>query len=78
MLNKRSGYDFDLERILRAAAQNRKVLEINAHPSRLDIDEQVARRAVSLGIKIAINSDAITSRKWTFCAMGFQCPPRLG
>ena len=27
-------------------------------PSRLDIDEQVARRAVSLGIKIAINSDA--------------------
>ncbi len=58
MLNKRSGYDFDLERILRAAAQNRKVLEINAHPSRLDIDEQVARRAVSLGIKVAINSDA--------------------
>ena len=58
MLNKRSGYELDLERILQAAAQHHKVLEINSHPSRLDIDEDVARRAVSLGIKIAVNSDA--------------------
>lgn len=58
MLNKRSGYEFNLERILIAAAKNHTVLEINAHPSRLDIDEKVARRAISLGVKIAINSDA--------------------
>ncbi|MGI6436170.1 MAG: DNA polymerase/3'-5' exonuclease PolX [Syntrophomonadaceae bacterium] len=58
LFNKRDAYDLDLERILKAAAYHHKVLEINAHPDRLDIDEEVARRAVSLGIKIAINSDA--------------------
>lgn len=58
LLNKRDAYDLDLERILKAAACHHKVLEINAHPDRLDINEEVARRAVSLGIKIAINSDA--------------------
>lgn len=58
MLGKRSGYELDLDRILLAALRHRKVLEINAHPHRLDIDEELARRAVSMGIKIAINSDA--------------------
>lgn len=58
MLGKRPGYEVDLDRILQAAARYRKVLEINSHPNRLDIDEVVARRAISMGIKIAINSDA--------------------
>jgi DNA polymerase (family 10) len=33
-------------------------VEINAHPSRLDLSDVYARRAVELGCKIAINSDA--------------------
>ncbi|MEZ4582602.1 MAG: hypothetical protein R3A10_13370 [Caldilineaceae bacterium] len=34
------------------------MVEINAHPSRLDVSDVYARRAVELGCKIAINSDA--------------------
>lgn len=58
LLNRRAGYDLDLDRILEAAARHHKVLEINAHPDRLDIDEETARQAREYGIKIAINSDA--------------------
>jgi DNA polymerase (family 10) len=34
------------------------VVEINAHPSRLDLSDIYARRAMELGCKIAVNSDA--------------------
>ena len=58
LLNRRSGYELNLEQVLEAAAKNRTALEINSHPDRLDIDEDTARKARELGIKIAINSDA--------------------
>ena len=58
MLNRRPGYELDLERILQAVQRHKKVLEINSHPHRLDIDEHITRQAVSLGIKLAVNSDA--------------------
>jgi DNA polymerase (family 10) len=58
LLNRRSGYEIDVERILEEAALNHVALEINSHPDRLDIDEDTARKAKSMGIKIAINSDA--------------------
>jgi DNA polymerase (family 10) len=33
-------------------------LEINAHPSRLDLNDIYARRAAELGIPLSINTDA--------------------
>lgn len=41
-----------------AAAQRGVALEINANPSRLDLDDVHSRRAVELGIKLTINRDA--------------------
>ncbi|MDD3269901.1 MAG: DNA polymerase/3'-5' exonuclease PolX [Syntrophomonadaceae bacterium] len=58
LLNRRNGYDLDLDRVLETVAKNHTILEINSHPDRLDIDEEIARRAKDMGIKIAINSDA--------------------
>ncbi|HEX3010922.1 MAG TPA: DNA polymerase/3'-5' exonuclease PolX [Syntrophomonadaceae bacterium] len=58
LLNRRSGYEVDLDRILKAAALNKVALEINSHPDRLDIDEDTVRKACGAGVKIAINSDA--------------------
>ena len=37
------------------------VYEINAHPSRLDLDDVNARRAQELGIPLCINTDAHSS-----------------
>ena len=41
-----------------AAAETGVALEINAHPSRLDLDDVYARRAKDMGIPISINTDA--------------------
>ncbi len=57
LLNRRPGYEVDLDRVLEEAARNQVILEINSHPDRLDIDEHTARQAKDRGIKIAINSD---------------------
>ena len=58
LLNRRPGYELDCEEIIKQASMNKVALEINAHPDRLDIDEYLAREAKSMGVKIAINSDA--------------------
>jgi len=54
----REGADLDMEVILQAAAKSGVAMEINAHPSRLDLDDVYARRAKELGIPISINTDA--------------------
>lgn len=58
LLPNREGADLDWEVILTAAREENVVLEINANPSRLDLDEVHARRAVELGILLSINTDA--------------------
>lgn len=58
LLLRREGYRFDMEKVLRAAADNEVVIEINANPNRLDLDWRHVRRAAAMGILIAINPDA--------------------
>ncbi len=58
LLGRRPPSDLDVERVLHACAETGTVVEINAHPSRLDLNDVYTRRAVELGCKIAINTDA--------------------
>lgn len=58
LIGERAGGDFDMEAIFSAAAETDTALEINAHPSRLDLSDVHARRAIELGVKLAINSDS--------------------
>src|SRR5437588_1922297 len=54
----REGYALDLDAVIDAAAQHNVCIEINAHPSRLDLDWRYVRRARDKGIKIPIDPDA--------------------
>jgi DNA polymerase (family 10) len=56
----RAGYDLDMDAVIDAAAEHGVCIEINAHPSRLDLDWRLVRRARDRGIKIPINPDAHT------------------
>jgi DNA polymerase (family 10) len=58
ILLERTGYELDVEAVIDAAAANGVCIEINAHPSRLDLDWHFVRRARDKGIKIPINPDA--------------------
>jgi len=58
LIPDREGADLEMEVILQAASETGVALEINAHPSRLDLDDMYARRAKELGIPISINTDS--------------------
>lgn len=56
----RAGYTLDMEAVIAAAAEQGVCIEINAHPSRLDMDWRLVRRARDKGMKIPIDPDAHT------------------
>jgi DNA polymerase (family 10) len=58
LLLSREGYRVDLERVIQAARLNNKILELNAHPQRLDLDWVHCRRARESGVLVSINPDA--------------------
>jgi len=58
LLLKRDPYPVDQERVIEAAADLGVILEINAHPSRLDLDWQHTKIAVQKGVKVAVCPDA--------------------
>ncbi len=58
LIGARAPSDIDMEAVLQACLETGTVPEINAHPSRLDMSDVYTRRAIELGCKIAINSDA--------------------
>jgi DNA polymerase (family 10) len=58
LIPDRQPADLDMDAVLEAAAQHGVALEINAHPSRLDLNDIYARRAIELGVRLTINTDA--------------------
>ena len=58
LMPDREGADLDMDAVLAVAAESGVALEINAHPARLDLDDVHAKRAIELGIKLSINTDA--------------------
>jgi DNA polymerase (family 10) len=58
LLPNREGADLDWEAVFAAAKEAGVALEIDAHPSRLDLDEVNAQRAVKEGIPLSIDTDA--------------------
>lgn len=57
LFGARAAADMDMARVLRTALQHGKAVEINAQPSRLDLNELHARRAHALGVRMAIDTD---------------------
>jgi DNA polymerase (family 10) len=58
LINAREPYDIDLERLLVAARERGRIMEVNAHPDRLDLDDQGCRMAKAAGVRVAISTDA--------------------
>lgn len=58
IINKRPGYDIDLEKVIEWAAKFRKILEINSYYARLDLNDIWAKKAKDAHVLLAINTDA--------------------
>lgn len=57
LISRREGYDINLEKVLEHARKYQKVMEINAYPNRLDLNDIWSIRAKDMGIKIVISTD---------------------
>lgn len=58
LINRREAYEVDLAAVMEAAVKHRKMLELNANPARLDLDDVHCAAAKRLGIPIVISTDA--------------------
>ncbi len=64
LLLARDAYAVDVDAVINAAAKAGTMIEINANPHRLDLDDIHCRRARSLGVTIVINPDAHSTGAW--------------
>lgn len=58
ILNQRNSYEADWEKIFEFCAHNKKLLEVNAFPDRLDLRDDLIRLAKKAGCKFIIDTDA--------------------
>lgn len=58
LINRREAYDVDVDELIAAAAEHGKLLELNANPARLDLDDAHSAAAKRAGVSIVISSDA--------------------
>jgi DNA polymerase (family 10) len=58
LIGERAAYAVDLPRLIRHARQRGCFIELNAHPSRLDLDDNGCMAAKAEGLLISINADA--------------------
>jgi len=57
-IGERPAYEVDVERLIEAALERGCYIEINAQPSRLDLDDVHTKMAKEMGLKLAISTDA--------------------
>lgn len=58
LLLRRDAYQFDMDAVLKLAAEKKVAMELNAYPDRLDLCDRHLRLAKQHGVKIVINTDS--------------------
>lgn len=72
LIRARPAYAVSIERILTAAKERGCFIELNSQPYRLDINDIYCQLAKTIGVKIAISSDAHSIRELDFMKLGIN------
>lgn len=78
LIGEREPCRIDMEKLMKAAVERGCHLEVNAQPARLDIADMHCRMAKSLGLKLAISTDAHTTETLTYMRFGIDQARRGG
>jgi len=70
LIQKREAYKVDMDELLRTAARTKTVMEIDAFPDRLDLKDEYIRKAVEMGVKLSIDTDAHSISHFKFLRYG--------
>ena len=78
LLLKRPGYELDMDRIINHAKLTGCFFEINSSPDRLDLSAENARLASEDGVRVAISTDAHSTREFGTVRYGIDQARRAG
>jgi DNA polymerase (family 10) len=78
MLGRRGHAPIDIERLAAEAAASGTILEVNAQPRRLDLDADMAARALAAGARLSIGSDAHSGASLDLISFGVLTARRAG
>lgn len=70
LINRRKPIELDIEAIIKAAQRTAMVLEIDAYPDRLDINDELVKKCTEAGVKMAIDSDAHAVSHFSYLPFG--------
>jgi DNA polymerase (family 10) len=57
LIGRREPYQVDMEEVMKAAKQRGCVLEVNAHPERLDLNDIHCKMGKDMGVKVVLSTD---------------------
>jgi DNA polymerase (family 10) len=72
LIGQRDPYEIDIDRVISAAADLGCVLEINAEPDRLDLNDIHAHAAKSKGVMVAVSTDAHSVHAFQYMRFGID------
>jgi DNA polymerase (family 10) len=78
LLGRREAFPIDMEAVIDAAVRTGTVLEINASPERMDMNDGYARRAKEKGAKLTVNADAHSTQGLGLLPWGLFMARRAG
>jgi DNA polymerase (family 10) len=78
LLLSRNGYPVDHKKVIEACAVNQVVIELNAHPRRLDMDWRWIDYALEKNVLISIDPDAHTIAGYNDCRYGVLIAQKAG
>jgi len=58
LIGERDPYQVDIEEVIKAAKEYGKAIEVNSYYLRLDLNDINVRKAIQMGVKIAISTDS--------------------
>jgi DNA polymerase (family 10) len=76
LINKREGIKFDVEKIFNHARENNVILEINAQPNRLDLNDILVKKAIEAGVRLSIGTDAHSKEQLSYIELGIAVARR--
>ncbi len=70
LIQRREAYKVDMDELLKTAKKTKTVMEIDAFPDRLDLKDEYVRKAVQVGVKLSIDTDAHATVHFKFLRYG--------
>jgi DNA polymerase (family 10) len=78
LLLSRKGYPVNFDEIIEACAAHNVVIELNAHPRRLDMDWRYIQKAIEMDVLISIDPDAHAIEGYEDCKYGVLVAQKAG